>query len=48
MTADGPYLTQPVDLSALADRSGVVEWGRLAALTMGSDVVAGQFLTRRG
>lgn len=44
MTADGPYLVRPVDLTALADRSGVVEWGRLPALVAGSDVVVGEVL----
>ncbi len=44
MTADGPYLTSPVDLSALADRSGVVEWGRLGGLAASSDVVVGEVL----
>ena len=44
MTAGGPYLAGPVDLSALADRSGVVEWGRLAALATDSDVVVGEVL----
>lgn len=44
MTADGPYLTSPVDLSALADRSGVVEWGRLGGLTASSDVVVREVL----
>ena len=44
MSADGPYLTRPVDLSTLADRSGAVDWGRLAALAAGSDVVVGEVL----
>ena len=44
MSADGPYLTRPVDLSALADRSGAVDWGRLAAFAAGSDVVVGEVL----
>ncbi len=44
MSADSPYLTRPVDLSALADRSGMVDWGRLAGLAADSDVVVGEVL----
>ncbi len=41
-TAGGPNQIQTVDLSALADRSGVVRLDRLAALTASSDVVVGE------
>lgn len=44
MTAGGPNQIQTVDLSALADRSGLVRLDRLAALTASSDVVVGEVL----
>ncbi len=47
MTAGGPNQIQTVDLSALADRSGVVRLDQLAALTASSDVVVGEVLDEK-
>nr|MDP9020628.1 hypothetical protein [Actinomycetota bacterium] len=41
---DGPLCPTPVNLSALADRSGQVRWDRLAPLAASRDVVIGELL----